>query len=259
MGHRGRKGAQLGECRRNPGGFLRKKRSESIPGPRIADHRVGSKLAAVLHAYSHGALSAVKQDFTNLGAEYYLPAGRFDDRRDAGGEAGCSAHRKTDAFEIVRSDNGMHGEAALRRWQAVIAPLRRENPFRVERTLFIAVPTRRFHLRLMIFLPSGEGRRDTGPPAARLSILTRIMACLRQNKTLCAQGMLDRGGAEWQDEKLRQARSCTPYAPGCENATSSPCAEVAELADALHSGCSSRQGVEVRVLSSAPYVKKSPI
>ena len=34
------------------------------------------------------------------------------------------------------------------------------------------------------------------------------------------------------------------------------CAEVAELADALHSGCSSRQGVEVRVLSSAPSVKK---
>ena len=64
-------------------------------------------------------------------------------------------------------------------------------------------------------------------------------------------GALDRGGAEWQDEKLRQARSCTPYAPGCEIATSSPCAEVAELADALHSGCSSRQGVEVRVLSSA--------
>src|SRR5947208_15213669 len=30
------------------------------------------------------------------------------------------------------------------------------------------------------------------------------------------------------------------------------CAEVAELADALHSGCSTRQGVEVRVLSSAP-------
>ena len=30
------------------------------------------------------------------------------------------------------------------------------------------------------------------------------------------------------------------------------CAEVAELADALHSGCSARQGVEVRVLSSAP-------
>ena len=29
-------------------------------------------------------------------------------------------------------------------------------------------------------------------------------------------------------------------------------AEVAELADALHSGCSARQGVEVRVLSSAP-------
>src|SRR5579885_90789 len=29
-------------------------------------------------------------------------------------------------------------------------------------------------------------------------------------------------------------------------------AEVAELADALHSGCSTRQGVEVRVLSSAP-------
>jgi hypothetical protein len=27
---------------------------------------------------------------------------------------------------------------------------------------------------------------------------------------------------------------------------------VAELADALHSGCSARQGVEVRVLSSAP-------
>jgi hypothetical protein len=31
-------------------------------------------------------------------------------------------------------------------------------------------------------------------------------------------------------------------------------AEVAELADALHSGCSARQGVEVRVLSSAPIV-----
>ena len=31
-------------------------------------------------------------------------------------------------------------------------------------------------------------------------------------------------------------------------------AEVAELADALHSGCSTRQGVEVRVLSSAPIV-----
>src|SRR5208283_2581540 len=67
----------------------------------------------------------------------------------------------------------------------------------------------------------------------------------------CAQGVLDRGGAEWQDKKLRQARSCAPYAPGCEIAISSPCAEVAELADALHSGCSSRQGVEVRVLSSA--------
>ena len=36
------------------------------------------------------------------------------------------------------------------------------------------------------------------------------------------------------------------------------CAEVAELADALHSGCSARKGVEVRVLSSAPLVKKSP-
>ena len=32
------------------------------------------------------------------------------------------------------------------------------------------------------------------------------------------------------------------------------CAEVAELADALHSGCSARQGVEVRVLSSAPIL-----
>ena len=69
-------------------------------------------------------------------------------------------------------------------------------------------------------------------------------------------GVLDTGGAEWQDEKLRQARFCTPYAPGCEIATSSPCAEVAELADALHSGCSSRQGVEVRVLSSAPILQK---
>ncbi len=35
-------------------------------------------------------------------------------------------------------------------------------------------------------------------------------------------------------------------------------AEVAELADALHSGCSSRQGVEVRVLSSAPHTVASP-
>ena len=32
-------------------------------------------------------------------------------------------------------------------------------------------------------------------------------------------------------------------------------AEVAELADALHSGCSARQGVEVRVLSSAPGLR----
>ncbi len=32
---------------------------------------------------------------------------------------------------------------------------------------------------------------------------------------------------------------------------SGPRAEVAELADALHSGCSARQGVEVRLLSSA--------
>src|SRR5271157_2451985 len=31
-------------------------------------------------------------------------------------------------------------------------------------------------------------------------------------------------------------------------------AEVAELADALHSGCSARQGVEVRVLSSAYHL-----
>ena len=31
-------------------------------------------------------------------------------------------------------------------------------------------------------------------------------------------------------------------------------AAVAELADALHSGCSARQGVEVRVLSAAPVV-----
>ena len=31
---------------------------------------------------------------------------------------------------------------------------------------------------------------------------------------------------------------------------------MAELADALHSGCSARQGVEVRVLSSAPDIKK---
>ena len=39
---------------------------------------------------------------------------------------------------------------------------------------------------------------------------------------LCAQGMLDRGGAEWQDEKLRQAQSCTPYAPDCEIAAAVP-------------------------------------
>src|SRR5271167_2066177 len=37
-------------------------------------------------------------------------------------------------------------------------------------------------------------------------------------------------------------------------ANSPELAEVAELADALHSGCSARQGVEVRVLSSAPIL-----
>ena len=46
---------------------------------------------------------------------------------------------------------------------------------------------------------------------------------------------------------------CRPTA-----APATVCAEVAELADALHSGCSARQGVEVRVLSSAPFVKKFP-
>ncbi len=65
--------------------------------------------------------------------------------------------------------------------------------------------------------------------------------------------LLDRIGAGWQDEELRKARPCLLYAPDREKATNTACAEVAELADALHSGCSSRQGVEVRVLSSAPY------
>ena len=70
---------------------------------------------------------AVEQDFADLGAEDNLPAGRFDDGRDAGGNAGCSAHGKTGAFEIVRGDDGVHAETALRRWQAVIAPLRRQH------------------------------------------------------------------------------------------------------------------------------------
>ena len=50
--------------------------------------------------------------------------------------------------------------------------------------------------------------------------------------------------------------------PGGAGPSSSPNtrrAEVAELADALHSGCSARQGVEVRVLSSAPRVQKTPV
>ncbi len=39
--------------------------------------------------------------------------------------------------------------------------------------------------------------------------------------------------------------------PGHSSSPDPKRAEVAELADALHSGCSARKGVEVRVLSSA--------
>ena len=85
MGHGGRERAQLGESLRNPGRFRRNERSKGIPRPRIADHGTGSKLAAVLHSHSHGALGVVEQDFTNVGAEGNLPAGRFDEGRDAGG------------------------------------------------------------------------------------------------------------------------------------------------------------------------------
>ena len=104
--------------------------------------------------------------------------------------------------------------------------------------------------------PSGRGGtarrwvRGLFPPDALMAIKiqdTRDFDGVLRGRRLCLTG----AGAEWQDETLRQARFCTPYAPGFEIATISPCAEVAELADALHSGCSSRQGVEVRVLSSA--------
>src|SRR5690348_7455867 len=47
---------------------------------------------------------------------------------------------------------------------------------------------------------------------------------------------------------LLSAESARTVKPRCVSA------EVAELADALHSGCSTRQGVEVRVLSSAPIL-----
>ncbi|SPE25894.1 hypothetical protein SBA2_270004 [Acidobacteriia bacterium SbA2] len=43
--------------------------------------------------------------------------------------------------------------------------------------------------------------------------------------------------------------------PGRSSSPDQRRAEVAELADALHSGCSARQGVEVRVLSSAPIFR----
>ena len=60
---------------------------------------------------------------------------------------------------------------------------------------------------------------------------------------------------EAQGRDRDRSGQAAPATIGVAGPTSSPNtrrAEVAELADALHSGCSARQGVEVRVLSSAP-------
>ncbi len=56
------------------------------------------------------------------------------------------------------------------------------------------------------------------------------------------------------DGKMRTVDGPTRVRTRRRLANSPALAEVAELADALHSGCSARQGVEVRVLSSAPFL-----
>ena len=58
--------------------------------------------------------------------------------------------------------------------------------------------------------------------------------------------------AQGKDRGWGQAAPATIGVAGRSSSLNTRRAEVAELADALHSGCSARQGVEVRVLSSAP-------
>ena len=81
-------------------------------------------------------------------------------------------------------------------------------------------------------------------------MVTREAETSRRRKSKWYQELTP-GGWRWLNRKWK-----VPQKP-LYNSALARLAEVAELADALHSGCSARQGVEVRVLSSAPILLSS--
>ena len=100
---------------------------EGVPRARIADDEIGVKFAAIRHSDARSP-AILNDDFLDVGADDDLSAIALDGRRDGFRDAGCAADRVARAVEIVRSDDGMDAETALGGRQAVIAPLRGENP-----------------------------------------------------------------------------------------------------------------------------------
>ena len=110
----------------------------------------------------------------------------------------------------------------------------------------------------------GFAVRPEAPLKVRTHRQRRDRCATREEKQiplpLCGLGMtcadavrLDSRGLGWQDDLSPPEPKEMPFCGRAVFCSWSQQAEVAELADALHSGCSARQGVEVRVLSSAPF------
>ena len=82
----------------------------------------GAQLAPVRHTHS-GGLIPVQNHLRHVGADDNVTAMVLNQRRDRIRDSRCASDGITGAAEIVRRDDRMHAEAALRGRESVIAPL----------------------------------------------------------------------------------------------------------------------------------------
>ncbi len=89
----------------------------------IAHNHGSAEFAPIRHPDSVRAAGAVQHNLVHFGANDDLAAGPLNYRCDGRGNLRCASHRITGTIEIMRGDGGVHGETALGRRQAVVAPL----------------------------------------------------------------------------------------------------------------------------------------
>ena len=99
---------------------------ERVARSGIADDEIGAKFASVRHLNADSA-SILHDDLLNIRADDHFPSGAFYGWKDGFGDARRAANRIAGAVEIVRGEDGVHAEAALRGREPIVAPLRGEN------------------------------------------------------------------------------------------------------------------------------------